>query len=214
MVRRMTYLRVKRLRLGAAYERFLVDHLEPSGTIFLLEWTLAWPTTKVAERHEFQHGALGGATVRETRQGSERVADYLGRYGSHRQRWDPLPSDAESPEAEWGFQPALREDVERFAAEQGNRVRRIVFEQPEDLSPLVADLTAIGTPAAAWQRGRCWSSRSSCSSRGGRCAAARCRSGRCSTASRRWRASTATRDAGRLPRPARRPGRRRLEASR
>ena len=45
-----------------------------------------------------------------------------------------------SPEAEWGFAPSLREDVERFARRHGYRVRRVVFEQPEDMSPLVADL--------------------------------------------------------------------------
>jgi hypothetical protein len=140
MIQRMTYFRVKRLRLGAAYERFLAERLQPGGTILLVECTLTWPTTKVGDRHVFQHGALGGATVQEAHRGSERVADYLRRYGSHRRRWEPPPLDGDRPEAEWGFDPALGEDVERFAAERGYRVRRIVFEQPEDLSPLVADL--------------------------------------------------------------------------
>ena len=48
--------------------------------------------------------------------------------------------DGTSPEAEWGFAPALRNDVEDFARRHGYRVRRVVFEQPEDLSPMVADL--------------------------------------------------------------------------
>jgi hypothetical protein len=140
MIQRMTYFRVKRQRLGAAYERFLTDRLEPGGTVFLVDCTLSWPTTRVGERHVFQQGALGGATVSETLQGSERVADYLRRYGSHRRRWDPPPPDGHRPEAEWGFDPALGEDVERFAADRGYRLRRVSFEQPEDLSPLVADL--------------------------------------------------------------------------
>lgn len=140
MIQRMTYLRVKRLRLGRAYERFLADSLEPGGTIFLVECTLTWPTTRVGERHLFQHGALGGASVEEVHRGSDRVADYLRRYRSHRRRWAPPAPDADRPEAEWGFEPALGADVERFAAERGYRVRRIVFEQPESLSPLVADL--------------------------------------------------------------------------
>ena len=140
MIQRMTYFRVKRLRLGAAYERFLADHLEPGGMVLLVDCILSWPTTKVGDRHVFQQGALGGATVQEAHQGSQRVADYLRRYGSHRRRWDPPPPDADRPEAEWGFEPALGEDVERFAADRGYRVRRIVFDQPEDLSPLVADL--------------------------------------------------------------------------
>jgi hypothetical protein len=140
MIQRMTYFRVKRLRLGAAYQQFLADTLAPGGIIFLVECTLSWPTTRVGERHVFQQGALGGATVSEAHRGSERVADYLRRYGSHRRRWDPPPPDGDRPEAEWGFEPALGEDVERFAADRGYRVRRISFEQPEDLSPLVADL--------------------------------------------------------------------------
>jgi pimeloyl-ACP methyl ester carboxylesterase len=60
MIQRMTYLRVKRQRLGAAYERFLTDRLEPGGTVLLVDCTLCWPTTRVGERHVFQHGASAG----------------------------------------------------------------------------------------------------------------------------------------------------------
>ena len=140
MIERMTYFRVKRLRLGEAYERFLEQRLSPGGTIFVVDCQLRWPTTRVAGRHVFQHGAPGGARPEEYLQGSERVAEYLERYGSHRRRWDSPAPDGESPEAEWGFERALGEDVERFARERGYRVQRIVFEEPEHMSPLVADL--------------------------------------------------------------------------
>ncbi len=140
MIERMTYFRVKRMRLGETYERFLEQTLSPGGTIFIVDCQLRWPTVRVAERHVFQHGAPGGATPEEYLHGSERVEQYLKRYGSHRRRWDSPNPDCESPEAEWGFEPALAEDVERFAEERGYRVRRIVFEEPEELSPLVADL--------------------------------------------------------------------------
>ncbi|HSP80672.1 MAG TPA: hypothetical protein VLQ93_19240, partial [Myxococcaceae bacterium] len=56
------------------------------------------------------------------------------------QKWDAPPPDGESPEAEWGFEPSLREEVEDFARRHGYRVRRIVFHEPDDLSALVADL--------------------------------------------------------------------------
>src|SRR5439155_20677922 len=72
--------------------------------------------------------------------GSGRVEDYLARHGSHRRRWEPPEPDAERPEAEWGFAPELREDVERFAARHGYVVRRLVFEQPEELRAVVARL--------------------------------------------------------------------------
>src|SRR5437764_6589658 len=63
MIRRMSYLRYKRLRLGAAYERFLEDVLEPDGTIWIVDCALKWPVTRLGERHVFQFGAVGGATI-------------------------------------------------------------------------------------------------------------------------------------------------------
>jgi hypothetical protein len=140
MIQRMTYFRVKRLRLGEAFERFLTDSLAPGATLFLLECGLRWPTTLVDERHVFQFGALGGATPHEFHHGSERVEAYLGRYGSHLQRWRPPEPDGERPESEWGFAAELRDDVERFARDRRYRVRRIAFADPGDLAPLVADL--------------------------------------------------------------------------
>jgi hypothetical protein len=83
----MTYFRVKRTVLGQTFERFLEETLPPGGTIFVSECRLQWPTVTVAERHIFQHGALGGATPDEFLHGSERVAAYLERYNSpHRVR--------------------------------------------------------------------------------------------------------------------------------
>lgn len=140
MIQRMTYFRVKRTRLGGAYEHFLEETLEPGATLFLVECGLRWPTVKIADRHVFQHGALGGATAEEYRHGGPRVAAYLERYGSPHRKWDSPEPDGDRPEAEWGFEPALRVDAERFAREHGYRLQRIVFEQPEDTSPLVADL--------------------------------------------------------------------------
>ncbi|MGH2381461.1 MAG: hypothetical protein ACRDG7_09605 [Candidatus Limnocylindria bacterium] len=96
--------------------------------------------TTIGPRHYFQPGAMGGLNPDEYLHGSPRVADYLERYGSSRRRWQPPPTDDEQPEAEWGFEPALRDDLEHLAARRGYRLRRIVFRDPEDLSPLVADL--------------------------------------------------------------------------
>jgi hypothetical protein len=139
MVRQMAYFRVKRLRLGPAYERFLLRALEPGGLILIVECGLSWPTTRLGPRHLFQFGGLGGATVTDYHCGGQRVADYLARYKSRHARWDaPIP-DGESPEAEWGFEETLREDIERLARRHGWRVMRMRFDRPEDLSPVVAD---------------------------------------------------------------------------
>lgn len=139
MVQRMSYFRFKRRVLGEAYERFIADWLEPGGLIILTECTLAWPVTDRGERDMFQFGALGGATVEELQWGGPRVSDYLRRYGSPRTQWEPPPVSRWAPEAEWGFESALRDDVMRAAERHGWRVRRVVFEQPEAMSPLVAD---------------------------------------------------------------------------
>jgi hypothetical protein len=140
MLEQMTYFRLKRLRLGPAYERFLRDRVEPGGTLLLVDCGRRWPVTRVGDRHLFQFGAVGGATEQELFGGSDRVEAYLARYRPGLRRWDPPAPDGEAPEAEWGFEPALAADVERFAGEHGYRVWRLSFDAPPDLSPLVADL--------------------------------------------------------------------------
>lgn len=142
MVRALTYFRYKRRTLGPGYERFLSRRLQPGGTVLVSECRASWSTTTIGPRHVFQHGALGGATEEEFHRGGPRVEEYLERYDSPVRRWDEPPTDQRSPEAEWGFAPALRDDVERFAREHGARVRRLVFDHPDALSPLVADLYA------------------------------------------------------------------------
>lgn len=96
MIQHMTYFRVKRLVLGRAFERFIERGLAPGGTIILSECTLRWPTIGMGERYVFQHGALGGASPEEFHEGSERVAEYLQRYGSHRRSW-ALPGQRRRP---------------------------------------------------------------------------------------------------------------------
>jgi hypothetical protein len=140
MVRALTYFRVKRRSLGPGYERFIADRLPPGGTVLLMECNKRWGTTRMGDRHVFQHGAVGGATEEEFHEGSERVAEYLERYDSPVRQWDGPEPDTDSPEAEWGFEESMRDDVLRFARERRYRVRRIVFDDPYVLSPLVADL--------------------------------------------------------------------------
>ncbi|MER6591383.1 hypothetical protein ABT214_05915 [Micromonospora purpureochromogenes] len=140
MLEAMAYLRLKRLRLGRTYERFLEQRLEPGGTIILLECTRDWRTRKVAERVYFQFGALGGVPEDEYHDSGERIADYLHREGSPYQRWAPPEPDARRPEAEWGFEPTLRADVQRLAERFGYPLRRLVTVEPQQLSPFVADL--------------------------------------------------------------------------
>jgi hypothetical protein len=140
MVRWMTYLRIKRLTLGAAYERFLTDHLAPGGMILLVRDRSSWPVTRVTERHVFQFGARGGATAEEYLSGGPRVSAFLQRHGVDRDRWDPPAPDTDAAEAEWGLAPQLADDIRRWAATSGHRVRELALDDPDELSGPVAEL--------------------------------------------------------------------------
>ena len=140
MTHYMTYFRIKRRRLGEAYARFLAERLQPGGIIILVECNHSWPTTRVGPRHVFQHGGAGGISAEEYLEGGPRVARWFAQRGLKRQRWESPAPDGESPEAEWGFEETLGADVVRFATAHGHRVVRITFDEPEDPSPLVADL--------------------------------------------------------------------------
>jgi hypothetical protein len=151
-LREMAYFRLKRLRLGAAYTQFLTDCLAPGGALLVLDDGSRWPVTRLSDRHVFQFGAQGGATVDEYFSGGPRVEAFLHQQGSSRSRWDPPKPDSEAPEAEWGLDRRLLQDVQRWAAPRRHPVRRIALGRPEDLSPPVADLhrrwyAARGVPA-------------------------------------------------------------------
>lgn len=139
-LRWFSYFRVKATKLGPAYERFLLQTLQPGATLLLVDCRESWPATTAGDRYYFQFGGVGGASVDEYFHGGPRVRDFLQRHGAGRAQWHPPTPDTSSREAEWGFEPQLADDVMRFAAEHGFRVWRLVFDQPDQLSPLVADL--------------------------------------------------------------------------
>lgn len=133
MIQRMAYFRIKRRRLGPAYERFLRDRLAPGAPIVVLADQSRWPVTTIAERHVFQVGAQGGLRP-----------DEYDRHG--------LVADTQAAEAEWGFDPELLADVRRFAAEHGHPIQLISYPDPHALSAPIATLyhgwlTRAGTRA-------------------------------------------------------------------
>ncbi|MFC0111262.1 hypothetical protein [Kibdelosporangium aridum] len=121
MIRQMAYFRVKRRRLGAAYERFLRECLAPNAPIIVLADSSTWPVTTVGDRHVFQIGAQGGI----------RPQDYDRR---------GIEPDADAPEAEWGFDADLLDDVQRFAAAAGHPVHVVRYPDTHALSAPVADI--------------------------------------------------------------------------
>jgi hypothetical protein len=140
MLHTMAYYRLKFRRLPPAYRTLLERSLAPGATLYVVECGTSWPVTRTGERCSFQFGAVGGATLEEYFAGGPRLRAYFARYRVRRQRWEPPPPDAEAPEAEWGFEPALLADLAPLARARGWRLVRLRFRDPEDASLLAADL--------------------------------------------------------------------------
>lgn len=152
MIHHMAYFRIKFIRLTEAYREFLLNSLGENGTIILVRCRLKWPSTKIAERHYFQSGAVGGISPEEFIKGSDSVENFIASQRSfatkladkafeneHRTDWNaPLPN-CEVPEAEWGYSEGLTEDIVVFAKEYGFQIKYVDYNHPEDVSPLVAD---------------------------------------------------------------------------
>lgn len=134
------YFRLKRTRLGTEFKQFLKENLAPGATLFLLECTYQWQSTPVGDRHVFQFGGTGDLPPTGYFSQDQQIREFLKQHQSESPGWCPPAPQGEWPEAEWGFEPTLRQDVEEFAQQHGYRVRRIIFQHPQDLSPLVADL--------------------------------------------------------------------------
>lgn len=140
MIRRMGYFRYKYRQLPAAYAAFLRDHLAPDGTVVVVDCQERWPTTETGPRQVFQHGAVGDATPEEYAKGGPRVAEFLAEQGARRRSWDPPAADGESPEAEWGFDPALLPDLADLCRSRGWSLERLSFPHADVLSGPVAEL--------------------------------------------------------------------------
>jgi hypothetical protein len=140
MVRRMGYMRIKLLRLPDAYVSFIRRRLQPGGRLIITDCSKRWAVLRVAERHLFQTGAMGGLEAEEYLTGSPRVAEYLRLSGAAVRSWTFPTPDEEAPEAEWGFEPQIMEPLMSLAADLGAEVMRLQFDDPEDASPFVADL--------------------------------------------------------------------------
>ncbi|NJL83332.1 MAG: hypothetical protein HC890_10980 [Chloroflexaceae bacterium] len=139
-VGRVAYFRLKQACLTPSYSQFLQHHLAPGGTIFLLECNYSWLSTKISDRHIFQFGGKGGLEPQEYLEPSAQISQFLQDRGSLHQQWHPPAADGSWPESEWGFEPALREEVERLARHRGFRLRRLIFDEPQALSAWVASL--------------------------------------------------------------------------
>lgn len=121
MAARMAYFRVKWNALPPAYERFLDDHLEPGGPVFLVDDHVRWPVTRAGDRHWFQTGGLGGLSPQE-----------------HLAAPHAPGADAEAPEAEWGAEPSFIDSIADWCAEHDHPAIRISYQGPQQASHPVA----------------------------------------------------------------------------
>ncbi len=140
MAQKMAYFRWKYRRLPQAYQHYIVNNLAPDGQLWTIECTHERHVTRINDRHVYQVGGYGGLTWEEYSQGGPRVRDFLERYKSpHDHFIIPQPTH-ETIEAEWGFDAALLEPLTELASQRGYTLRRMIFDDPEVFSPLVADL--------------------------------------------------------------------------
>ena len=136
----IAYFRVKKLKLGKWYEKFIRERLKPGGSVIVVDCLQKWPTLHLGDRNFFQFGGMGGISPKEYYEGSDRIRKFLQEQGSDAEVWDVPAPEGESPEAEWGFEPALLEDLKSFTRKENKSLCKITFEHPQALSPFVADL--------------------------------------------------------------------------
>ncbi len=108
-------LHLKRLTLGRTYERFVLRHLQPGGTLVVVDCHSARPCLHAGERHFIQLADPSRALT-------------------------STPEPPSATDARWGYAPELTSDALRFADRHGYRLLRLSFPDPERLSPWVAEL--------------------------------------------------------------------------
>lgn len=123
MIARMAYFRTKWQRLPEAYATFLGERLTPGAPVFLAADQLTWPSTKVSDRHWFQTGGLGGLSPQD-----------------HLAAPHAPAADSQTPEAEWGVEPAFVDAVQQWCADHDHPLIMINYRGPQQIAGAVADI--------------------------------------------------------------------------
>ncbi|MDG5816894.1 hypothetical protein QA601_17485 [Chitinispirillales bacterium ANBcel5] len=136
----IAYFRAKRIKLGKVYKQYLLKVLKPGGAILVNDCTLKWPVTSIDTNHYFQFGGHGSLTPDDFFHNNPNTAEFRKHYGNAATKWNPPKPDLNAAEAEWGLNTELLDDIRQFCTKHGFRLIRVSYEEPEDLSPLAADL--------------------------------------------------------------------------
>lgn len=139
----VAYFRIKKLELGEWYEKFIEERLAPGGKIIIVDCNYKWPVCKLGERHYFQFGGAGGLDPKEYYEGSPAVKEFLQKAGTGLEKWDAPVPDTLAPEAEWGLEQALAENINVFALKHNFNLSKISFDHPQEVSAAVADIFKI-----------------------------------------------------------------------
>ncbi len=115
------HVREKFTDIPPAFKRFLVDHLEPTGTIVFVNTKYPWFSHRLRGRIYLQVGGLGDIAPMEYLTGSERVDQFLkAEKSEHQNGWRLADYDlVQRPESEWGTELELKKAVEEFCGENG-----------------------------------------------------------------------------------------------
>lgn len=115
------HIREKFTDIPSAFKQFLLNHLEPEGTIVFVNTKYPWLSHRISERVYLQVGGLGAVSPNEYLISSERVNRFLKAQNSmHRDGWRlPDYEVVRRPESEWGTESELNEAVHEFCSENG-----------------------------------------------------------------------------------------------
>lgn len=136
----IAYFRIKMISMNKWYLKFLKERLEPGGVIIIINSGIKWPVIKIDSGHTFQFGGLGTLPAEEFYNGSKRISRFLEKEKSSVKKWDIPQPDAESPEAEWGFETSLLKDISGFADEKGFKKYMISYNHPQETSEGIAEM--------------------------------------------------------------------------
>ena len=122
MSARMTYFRTKWRALPRGYADFLSRQLSPGAPVIMIEDRSTWPVVRVAARHVFQDGGRGGLSPQD-----------------YQRRPHAVRPDDVAPEAEWGADPDLTADVERWCRRHDHPLVRVRLDGPQSAAAPVAE---------------------------------------------------------------------------
>lgn len=136
----MCYFRMKYIRLPESYKQIITEQLKPGGTILISNCKKKWRALSVQARHTYQLGGAGDLKDTEYYNSSPRLKRFLKKMNSHFDGFAFPKPDTIVPEAEWGYDTRLTNDIQSFAQSNGYKIAEISYDEPQDVSPYIADL--------------------------------------------------------------------------